>query len=739
MKKTLTGLLGTIVISAIALMSVTIQAQNFTNNTGGTYTANCNAVVRMKSDVGAFDGTAQLGATAPERIEGTVDWNSTDPNQTVQGLYYTNLVVTGGTKTMADGIFVGGDGCPTPLAGYASLTGGVGYYAAAGTGNRTYNGTFTYDGATDQIIFAESGGAGSANIYNNLTLENAGQKSVLTTETVAIAGIFDLDATNTGGLLVNGTLNGGTDITQDAAAPIVVDAGTFNTGSGNNTFAGQIDIDNAGEWYNSAATLNSYAGTVNVNDGSFNIDVDNTNTTIALGGTLDLTAVAGVINMGAASDLDIVGAFVNSVAAGGRTNMNFDATSTVTYSGAGAQGLVAADATNKYGNLVFSNTGIKTADGDNYVQTTSTVNISGGYIDMDGNVFDVDVTGGNSISYASANNDEYILGSVRLSGTMDEAVTYTMNNAQTQVSFLAASVPTDFTLDVQPNTAPTETNNFDNTTDVNRKVNIDWTGTGSLDLLRVGYTNGDLGAFTGNEDDLRFVEGYDSNQDYQKITGGSGIATNSGAADPRFVDLASTGGIDLVDPAPGTTQEIGRGSDIILTSTPLVYIAVNNGRWTNPGTWDEGAYPPASGVSNVQIDAVVYVGIDGPAYGTPALNNTTEENSIYPGPATNSIEILAGADKALIIGNEDNGDGYVFYTETDPGASLQGLASGLVNTSAGVNSGDWNTKTTDPSGNDVYGLFMTDNTAYPQPAIFGTSTITNTGNIVNNAIIEIAE
>ena len=50
MKKTLTGLLGTIVISAIALMSVTIQAQNFTNNTGGTYTANCNAVVRMKSD-----------------------------------------------------------------------------------------------------------------------------------------------------------------------------------------------------------------------------------------------------------------------------------------------------------------------------------------------------------------------------------------------------------------------------------------------------------------------------------------------------------------------------------------------------------------------------------------------------------------------------------------------------------------------------------------------------------------
>merc|ERR1712054_337200 len=105
--------------------------------------------------------------------------------------------------------------------------------------------------------------------------------------------------------------------------------------------------------------------------------------------------------MGAASDLDIVGAFVNSVAAGGRINMNFDATSTVTYSGAGAQGLVAADATNKYGNLVFSNTGIKTADGDNYVQTTSTVNISGGYIDMDGNVFDVDVTGGNSISYAS--------------------------------------------------------------------------------------------------------------------------------------------------------------------------------------------------------------------------------------------------------------------------------------------------------------------------------------------------
>lgn len=737
-----------ITLAAFAVMLLLVDfawAQNFTNNAGGTYNANCEAVIRMRDNNGQFDGGATaLGDPAGvNAIPGTVDWTDADPGQTVQARLYENLFLSGGTKTVENGVIITGNGCTTPLAGYLQLDEAnfVGFFATSGA--RTYSGDLIYRSDENQRIFAENSTTGTGD-YTNLSLEGAGQKVVATGEEVGLTGTLAMIASNTGGLLINGTLNGGTDITQDAAAPIEVDAGSFTTGTGTNQFNGDIDINGTGTLTNNVALANNYAGIVNVNDGSFAIDDAGANTSIAAAGQLNLTAVAGTIDMTNDATIDVAGAFTNTVAAGGRTNMNFSAASTVTYSGTGAQTLVAADATNKYGNLVFSGAGVKTADGDNYVQDGSTVTVGGGEVDMVNGtggpfVFDVDATSGNVISYTSANNDDFILGSVRLSGTIDPAIDYTLNNAQTQVSF--GSVPTDFTLDIRPNTAPTETNNFDNTTDVNRSVTLGFNGgtNPTLDRLRVGYTTGDLVAFTGNEDELRFAEAYDAGQDYQKVTGGSGIATNSGNADPRFVNLLSSGGMELIadGSAPGTAQQIANNSQILLTSTPLIYIAVNDGRWTNDATWDEGVIPPSNGNSNVEIRALVYVGIDGPAYGTGVAGNETSEASIYAGPATNSITIPAGTGFGLIIGNEDNGGGYVFQTALS--GTLSGIGAGFYNNNPGVNTGDWNNETTDPATSNLFGLYVTNPTAgfNNNIPIFGTAQITNAGNITNEAIIEL--
>lgn len=725
-----------ITLMALAMMILVGEvalSQNFTNNAGGTYTAECEAVIKIKSASGVFDGGAILGEPGAP-IAGTVDWAATAP-QIVQARDYTNLFMSGGTKSVQGGVVLWGNGCASPLPDYLALdvTNFVGFFATSDA--RTYAGVFEYAGLATQKIFAEGTAGGT---YQDLVLSGTGQKLIVSGEDVSLDGDFTMEASNTGGLDVAGTLAAGINMEQDAAAPITIDGGSVTTGSGTNDFAGSIGITADGDLFNSISAGNNYSGAVNVADGSFNIDAAGTNTSIEAAGSLTLSALAGEINMTNESDLNIAGAFVNSIPAGGRTNMNFSAASTVTYAGAGAQGLVAADATNKYGNLVFTGAGTKTADGDNYVQDGSTVAVAGGPIDMTTGpyVFDVDVTSGNSISYASPDNDEYIRGSVRLSGTLDPAETYVMNNAQTQVGFL--TVPTDFTLDVLPQTAPDLTNNFNAATDVNRRVTLGFTGgPAALDLLRVGYTSLDV-APTVVEDDLRFAEGYNASQDYQKITGGSGVATNGGAADPRFVDLASTGGIDLIAAGPGTTQEIGDASQIILTSTPLIYIADTDGRWTNPNTWDEGAVPPTN--SNTEIHALVYVGIKGPAFGTDSTGNTIPEITHYGNNvvATNSIKIVAGDNHALIIGNEDNGAGYLFHTALS--GQLAGINAGFVNENAGTVSGDWDNKNIDPNTNTLYGLWVQqlEGLNINVPA-FGTAQILNTGAIRNGALIELGQ
>ncbi len=721
-------------VMAIFLFSLgSAFAQNFTNNTNGTYTAGaCQAVIKMKTSTGVFDGTAQLGTGTANRIQGIVDWASTTNGQTVQDLYYTNLFLSGGTKSIADGVHVSGDGCPAAFTAYAALqTSGVGYYASSG--DRTYNGTFYYDGA-GQTIFAEGANTGSVNNYVNLDLSGTGTKT--NNDPVYLRG--DL------------TVNSGTSLTANDNFEI--------TGSGASVAAGNVTVNNG------AAFTTTGSGTFTVNDlvdfavdGTLNLNSSGHFTVNGPDGELNI-GTTGVLALGTGSYLDVAGDFTNDITTpGDRSNMTFDANSTVAYTGTSNQILLGNSdnaATNNYGILVFSGAGSKTADGNVY--TKSTISIAGGSGDIvmgtscgsATNTLYVDGTTSNKISFTGTPDDgTYIQGNVQLRGTIATGVTYTLNSYETRVTFSTA--PTTFAMNHQAGTAPTNLADFAAASDVTRCVTTTFTGTGTLSQLRVGYDPAtDLSGFTGDRSLLRFVEGYDNTANAQKITGGAGIATNSGTTATNYVNLG--GSIELIAAAGGgTTGQISSGSNIVLTSKPLEYIAVNNGRWTNPATWDEGAVPPPT--ANTRIRALVYAGIDGPAYGTAALNNTTSERSHYNIPSgtneitiANSITIDDGAtytDASLIIGNEDNESGAILRTQVS--GTLGGTAAGVYNNNAVANTSTEvaNTKTNDAASNAFNGLFITNllGSGYSSPVTFGTAQITNAGTIVNWSVIELGQ
>jgi hypothetical protein len=706
-----------IVLIIVAMNVLVVSAQTFTNNTGGTYTADCQAVVRIKSNTGSFNGTAQLGTATTSPIQGTVDWASTTGGQTVQALHYTNLFLSGGTKTIPDGVYVGGSGCPTPLPGYGALTGDVGYSTTSG--DRKYTGTFHYEGTAAQTIYAENGGSTGLNRYNNLDLSGSAKS---TTAATTLDGLLAVQSTAT--LTTNADFTVGTGAST-ADGNITVTTGNFQT-----TGAGTFTM-------STGKTFDVTNGTLSLNStGNFT-----ENGTLAVG-------ASGSLAMGLNSYLDIAGTFTNADVE--HDNMTFDATSTVAYTGSGAQTLQFTSdiaTNNNYGKLVFSGAGTKTANGD--VHTRSNVSVAGGPIVMGtdcvtGFSFYTDGAIGNKISYISQNNNEYIQGKVVLRGTILAGTAYTFNNAQTQVTFSAA--PTSFSLNVVPGIAPDKSADLDLTRDLKRCVTIDYDGTaGNISTLRIGYVAGDKDAtFTGNEANLHFEEAWgDAAGERQKVSGGAGIATNSNGADPRFVQLVTdqAKGLNLSGVANGgTIYELSKGSSIILTSKPMLFIAVNSGRWTNPNTWDEGAYP--SSTDNAEIRTLVYAGIAGPAYGTVSNGNTTTELSVYnTNPIANSITIPTGyANASLIVGNEDNGDGYNLHTAIT--GTSGGINAGLYNSNATTNVGDWNVKTTTPGTNTVNGLYISNlkNGSYTaSPVIFGTAQITNTGTITNYQVIEIGQ
>ncbi|TAL66876.1 MAG: hypothetical protein EPN82_16595 [Bacteroidetes bacterium] len=706
---------------------------HFTNNAGGTYAAGTNGIIRMRgnaTDPGLFDGANPLGAAAASRIPARVEWVRVAGGQDVQARWYTDLYYFGGTKNVLADVYV------------------FNVYDPSGGGARTYAGFFHYDGngtqpIVPQVVYGEGDESGATNHYINLDL---------------------LDGTKVNNAAVYASGN----LTSNAAADLTCNA-NFTIGTGASSCAGDITINNAYFKTTSTGTLDINAGaTVLVQNTGANSLFNLMSTGICtMNGTLTLQsgATPGRLNVGydaatpVTARLDIPGTFTNQVAVGSRTNMTFATTSTVDYQGAAAQipqannDGIPGNPEYLYGNLEFHNAGTKTPDGSMFMRGDNLV-VSGGNVIMGSAIADPNVfnlyrsAGAPTVTYSSANNDVFIQGKMRYYGTLPTGAMLKFNNEQTQITFSAA--PTTMQLDVLPALQPTLLNDFSATTDVVRTVRESFTGTGTISTLRVGYVASE---FTGaNEDRMRFFEGYDAGQAKQKITIAGFPATRSGAANPRYVNLTGGSGVNLIaGSGGGTISEVTSNSDIIM-GTSTLFITIANGRWTNPNTWDEGVLPSAN--DNALVRHLVYVGIDGPAWGTGGgadevnTNNTLREATAYPGgvAAANQITISSNVasppefptpypNAVLIVGNEDNGAGYNFHTNLS--GQIAGYNAGIRNFNAAANAfadaGDNKSRAV----GDLHGIWIS--TLGADTAVLGTAQLTNAGTVQNQEVIEIGE
>lgn len=693
-------------------------AQNFiSDGASSDYNATCGAVIRMKNNSSQFQNinTADLGSSS-NVIQGVVDWAGVGGTQTVQGLYYSLLYTSGSSaKNVADGVFVMGGACPTFLPGYSDLA-TYPYFATGGA--RNYAGTFTYGGSDPQNIFPDHTGSGGTN-YNILNLDGGGTKTILASDNV------------------------GTSLNIDLAAGTNLDIlGELYTGSATSTFGGNVTLNDDDALisvgtgnivFNALATVTS--GTIEAPTGAGDVTVSAT-------GALSLSGNNSVLDFADGTDLIITGSFVNN---GNGTNLLFACLSTVTYNGTqNPQLIVPTLSTNAYGNLVLSGGPKRGDDALNYANDIFLCNnfaLSGGNLDMytnSGTLNMQNVAG--TATYGGGSGNEEVEG--LMARTMNAgAGSYVFNNRNTSVTLLAdADNPTLTTINMRPGQG-TQMAQYDNTSDVNRRVTLTHNATNDFSMqVAVGYLFSEGPGAWGapyTQSSIRYYEG--NATDVEKV-GTSQVYSRTAAAGADLGQVSLAGILRATSGTlPNDIDKFFSGHDLILRAGPTTFYTVNDGRWTNPNTWDEGTQPTA--IDNTEIRHMVYVGIDGPFAGTPGgtdnvdVNNTLAESDHYgASAAANTITIASGYPNAsLIIGNEDNPASYIFRTASTAGTSF-------INNNTSVPTGVFPYVTAKGSAlkTDFNGLWLINGYGAGTPG-FGTYQITNQGTINNEGVIEIGE
>lgn len=678
------------VICLLAFAFSELLAQDFTNNTGGTYQVGATTgTIRMRSSGGQFNGTAPYG-TSTNPIPGTVVWYCDNPMNVGAGgpYYYTNLGTAGsGVKTFVTSAYISGTYNPTG-------------------GNRDYTTnsvTITYNGTTGtQTIAGENSGNGTG--YYSLVLSNSSAKEIGTGSTVLVNYSFDLQNTS-GALTNNGTMNLNNTQASLAAANIT-NAGTWNF-NGTGTFTSSADFTNNSTGAGGGVYVNGGAGAVTFNnyyntDGAFQLA---SGTTVNLNGSISRTA----------------GTFT------------FDCGSNFNYSG-GAQTILGNDPAwfASYGNLSLGGTGAKTAGGNvnvcNNLTVSQEVDMAPGANDY---ILTMLNTGGSATASYSGNVE--VRGKFRWQ-TTSAGTAYTFNNAGTQVTF--STVPSWFQLDIRQQTNPTNLNNFSLATDIRRSITANFGSAGTISALQISYETTDRDAtFTGDENKMRFAEGYNSGANHDKLVRAGATYTRNVATDPRVITYSggSGPGIDLIlASGGGSVSQLSDGSNIVLTTSPMWVISTTSGRWTNPGTWDVGLVPTAD--DNVLIRHVVWTGIDQAVFGGSAWTDDEIDGSTSgdAGAAANRIEIDNQSGATLVIGNQDATMGTgerIFRTRLV--AASDNLAPGIFNNNTNALTGDGDGS----SATGLNGIWVrTPGTFTP---VLGTLQLTNAGAIMNRSIIEV--
>jgi hypothetical protein len=576
-------------------------ARPIITSTAGTFTTASTSVLRFQGLIPtAHTVFTAVGVAPATRILGTTYYEyATVADQYVQGVYYEDLTLDDvSTKQVLDAVYVSG------------------VYSNATSAARTYAGTFHYDGSLSQNLTPEAGSSGGTNIYAALDLIN-GPKVQVATETVNVGDALTSDAA--GALTVNGTMRIGMDATPTASSLIgtlLVDgAGSaFEVQNTNMAFTGaNLTLSNGGA-LNASFTMNGTGNVdlggaiaVNTTGGSFVVTDNNTGILTVSGAlTLDNAAIARM-DLGIATQMDVTGSYANTYTTD-YTNAQYDPTSLVRYLTA-AQVIAAtgSPSANQYGDLTTDN-GVKTTAGNVYVEGDLIVGESVG---LGGNLT-VGAPASTNILYMTTptstityDGGSEVVGA--LQRTVEVATTsYTMNNTETTIDFTAGSYAGYMEFNVQPATNP---NMFDDETDVNRKITLDFDNQGWTGTIRAGYkaAEANLGTWlsTTTEATLRYWEASVANE--QKVATSNPVTRS--VVDPvRYIELAGITAATVQLPnVANLTDDIFASNDLLLRGGPTTFITVNHGRWSNPDTWDEGVQP--STTDNAVVRHNVWVGM----------------------------------------------------------------------------------------------------------------------------------
>ncbi len=586
----------------------------YTDAYQGEY-ASPSGTIEFNGTTNIFAGTNPLGGDPnadANRITGWVIYSNdgAGANQSVQDRAYSNLGMTGAAQKN----FPAGD----------VYVDGV-YYAE--DGDRDYGtGTFYYDGegagTEDQTIFPESGSSGGNNIYNNLYFTNTGVKTLEAGETSNADTEISLDANAT--VIVQGTMqalascvintagNAGSEgLFVDGTGGGATD-GYFRTNNGIGTISGNVYIHDGGTYITDGSGLQTFSGTVEVGDdgtagagSSGSLTLDQGDVTID-GGTLDLYTQNGAIVAGTGTTLELAGGFIftNQVdyGTGTRSNMQFSPTSTALYSGTGE--MCGTQQAYPYGHLEITNAGNSEPEG-----ADASVNIflqgdltcSGGDVYMDNNSNPDD---GSSVlamldptaSVTLADNLE-IRGAVRHYYEANGLGALIFNNKETSIEVTDNGAETEYiTLWTYELTTPGATDANIGATDINRRFKIDYNMTGGgnwTGTIQAAYLT-DEDPFLDDEDrqTIRFRDyGATAGMMSTKLATGSAVQHDLGFDNGALYNTASLGGITSNSSGTLTSAYLASDDEFLLRGGPTWFITINDGRWSNPGTWDEGIQP----------------------------------------------------------------------------------------------------------------------------------------------------
>jgi len=179
---------------------------------------------------------------------------------------------------------------------------------------------------------------------------------------------------------------------------------------------------------------------------------------------------------------------------------------------------------------------------------------------------------------------------------------YKYNNDSTRLNFASGTtLPTSFSIDSRGITAPVATA-FDETTDLTRRFIPTWTGgtTDWLATIQAGYKATDKVNWAGttseaklryNEAEGAVIEKLATGEQYNRSITGTLRSISLAGVMPAATNAVIDGVSD---------KFIKSGNDLIMRGIDVPIIAIANGRWSNPDTWDEGYQPDST--DEVQIN-----------------------------------------------------------------------------------------------------------------------------------------